>query len=95
MSSHVSGQAGWPKYAWLVPAALAATAIGLLCWGAWVYGYDPRWLDGARTWWQPLFRPAQDWPDTCDDIARALISAGDSEPRSVDPESAVRRYLRS
>ena len=45
MSSHASGQAGWPRHAWLVPAALAAAAIGLLCWGAWVYGYDPRWLE--------------------------------------------------
>jgi hypothetical protein len=61
MSSHASGQAGWPRHAWLVPAALAATAIVLLCWGAWVYGYDPHWLNGARTWWQPLLRPDQDW----------------------------------
>jgi hypothetical protein len=61
MLSHASGQAGWPRHAWLVPAALAASAIGLLCWGAWVYGYDPRWLDGAHTWWQPLLRPDQDW----------------------------------
>jgi len=61
MSSHAAGQAGWPRHAWLVPAALAATAIGLLCWGAFVYGYDPRWLDGARTWWPPLLRPDQDW----------------------------------
>ena len=61
MSSHASGQAGWPRHAWLVPAALAAAAIVLLCWGAWVYGYDPRWLDGARTWWQALLRPDQDW----------------------------------
>src|SRR5882672_3898606 len=60
MSSHASGQAGWPRHAWLVPAVLAASAIGLLCWGAWVYGYDPRWLDGARTWWLPLLRPDQD-----------------------------------
>jgi len=61
MSSHASGQAGWPRHAWLVPAALAAAAIALLCWGAWMYGYDPRWLSGAPTWWQILLRPDQNW----------------------------------
>ena len=61
MSSHASGQAGWQRHAWLLPAALAAAAIGLLCWGAWVYGYDPDWLDGSRAWWQPLLRTNQDW----------------------------------
>ncbi len=61
MSSHASGQAGWPRYVWLVPASLAATAIGLLCWDAWLYGYNPRWLNGARTWWQPVLRSDQDW----------------------------------
>jgi hypothetical protein len=73
MSSHAPGQAGWPRHAWLVPAVLAATAIGLLCWGAWVYGYDPHWLDGARTWWQPLVRPDQDWTIIA---TTALLAAG-------------------
>ena len=61
MSSHASGQAGWPRHAWLVPAALAATAIGLLSWGAWRYGYDSHWLDNAHAWWQAVLRPDQDW----------------------------------
>ena len=59
--ARASGQAGWQRHAWLLPAALAATAVGLLCWGAWVYGYDARWLDGSRAWWQPLLRTNQDW----------------------------------
>jgi len=61
MSSHASGQAGWHRHAWVVPATLAATAIGLLCWGAWVYGYDPRWLDGSTAWWRPVLATSQNW----------------------------------
>ena len=60
MSSHASGQAGWSRHAWLVPAALAAMAVSALCWGAWVYGYDPGWLNGSRAWWEPLLRTNQD-----------------------------------
>ena len=58
--SHASRQAGWQRHAWLLPAALAATAIGVLCWGAWVYGYDPDWLNGARAWWEPLLGTSKD-----------------------------------
>lgn len=60
MWSHPSGQAGWRRHAWLVPAALAATAVSALCWGAWAYGYDPGWLNGSRAWWQTLLRTDQD-----------------------------------
>jgi hypothetical protein len=52
---------GWVRHAWLLPAALAAAAICLLCWGAWVYGYDPRWLSGSRAWWRPILQTDQDW----------------------------------
>jgi len=52
---------GWQPYAWLFPAVLAAAAICLLCWGAWVYGYDPRWLDGSPAWWHPVMETGQDW----------------------------------
>ena len=61
MSSHASGRAGWSRHAWLLPAALAATAVSVLCWGAWVYGYDPGWLNGSRAWWHPLMRTDQNW----------------------------------
>ena len=73
MSSHASGQAGWPRHAWLVPAALAAAALALLCWGAWVYGYDPGWLDGPYAFWQPFLRTDQDWTLVA---ATALLVAG-------------------
>ena len=52
---------GWVRHAWLLPAVLAAAAICLLCWGAWVYGYDPRWLAGSRAWWRPILQTDQDW----------------------------------
>ena len=43
----------WRRHAWLVPAVPAATAISLLCWGAWTYGYDPGWLIASHAWWVP------------------------------------------
>lgn len=46
---------------WLLPAALMAAAISLLCWGAWVYGYDPTWLNGSRAWWRPVLETNQSW----------------------------------
>ncbi len=52
---------GWVDHAWLLPAVLAAAALCLLCWGAWVYGYDPRWLAGSRAWWHPILQTDQDW----------------------------------
>jgi hypothetical protein len=61
MSSHASGQAGWSRHAWVVPAVLAAAAVSALCWGAWVYGYDPGWLNGPAAWWHPLLRTDQNW----------------------------------
>jgi hypothetical protein len=58
---------------WLVPAALAAVVIGLLCWTAWFYGYDPRWLAGSPAWWQSTLRPDEDWTLVS---AMALLAAG-------------------
>lgn len=52
---------GWLRYAWPLPAALAAVAVSLLCWGAWVYGYDPNWLSGAYARWRPVLGTDQDW----------------------------------
>jgi hypothetical protein len=52
---------GWLRHAWLLPAVLAAAILCLLCWGAWVYGYNPHWLSGASDWWHPVLRTDQDW----------------------------------
>jgi hypothetical protein len=60
LSSQTSND-GWLLRAWPIPAALAAAAISLLCWGAWVYGYDPNWLSGAYSWWRPILGPDEDW----------------------------------
>jgi hypothetical protein len=60
LSSQASSQ-GWLRHAWLVPAVLAATAISLLCWGAWTYGYDPGWLAASRAWWRPVLQTNQNW----------------------------------
>ncbi len=61
------------RCAWLVPAVPAAALIGLLCWAAWGYGYDPRWLAGSRAWWRPVLETGQDWTLAA---AVALIAAG-------------------
>ena len=46
---------------WLLPAVLAAGAIGLLCWGAWVYGYHPRWFAHSPAWLRDIMQTDQDW----------------------------------
>ena len=43
----------WLRHAWLLPAALAAAAIWMLCWNAWGYGYNPHWLR-SHVGWTPL-----------------------------------------
>jgi hypothetical protein len=61
MSSHASRQVGWRWHAWLLPAVLAAAAIGLLCWGAWVYGYDPYWFVNSPAWLRGIMATDQNW----------------------------------
>lgn len=61
MSSHAARQAGWRRHVWLFPAVLAAAAIGLLCWGAWVYGYDPRWFANSPAWLRDVMQTDQNW----------------------------------
>jgi hypothetical protein len=61
MLSHASRQLGWRWHIWLLPAVFAAGAISLLCWGAWVYGYDPGWLIGSHAWWRPVLATNEDW----------------------------------
>ena len=60
LSPQASSQ-GWLRHGWLVPAVLAVAAMCLLCWGAWVYGYDPRWLTGSRAWWRSILQTDQGW----------------------------------
>ena len=61
MLSPQASSRGWVHHVWLLPAVLAAAAICLLCWGAWVYGYDPDWLNGSRAWWRPILETSQSW----------------------------------
>jgi hypothetical protein len=61
MSSRASGQADWHWHVWLLPAALAAAAVALLCWGAWVYGYDPHWFARSPAWLRSILQTDQDW----------------------------------
>jgi hypothetical protein len=51
---------GWRHYAWLLPAALAATATALLCWAAWITARAARWPGLYHAWWWTLLRPDQD-----------------------------------
>ena len=59
MSSRILVQAGWRRHAWLIPAVLAAALSGVLCWGAWRYGYNPGWL--AASGWRVVLRTSQNW----------------------------------
>ena len=52
---------GWVSYAWLLPAVLAAAAICLLCWGAWVYGYDSHWFARSPAWLRGILQTDQNW----------------------------------
>jgi hypothetical protein len=52
---------GWVRHAWLLPAVLAAAAIGLLCWGAWVYGYDSHWFARSPAWLRAILQTDQNW----------------------------------
>lgn len=61
MSAPAPGRAGLRWHIWLLPAALTAVAVALLCWGAWVYGYDPGWLSGGYSGWRPVMATDQGW----------------------------------
>jgi hypothetical protein len=60
LSSETPGQ-GWLRHAWLVPGILAAAAVGLLCWGAWVYGYDAHWFARSPAWLRAILQTDQNW----------------------------------
>jgi hypothetical protein len=40
---------------------LAAAAICLLCWGAWVYGYDSHWFARSPAWLRDILQTDQSW----------------------------------
>ena len=44
-----------------LPAVLAAAAIGLLCWGAWVYGYDSHRFARSPAWLRDILQTDQSW----------------------------------
>ncbi|HEY1821920.1 MAG TPA: hypothetical protein VGG83_18520 [Trebonia sp.] len=60
MSSQASSR-DWLRHTWLIPASLAAAAIALLCWGAWVYGYDPHWFAQSPVWLRDILKTDQNW----------------------------------
>lgn len=61
MSARVPGQADLRGYIWVLPAALTAAAISLLCWGAVIYSHDPKWPADTRAWWRPALETNQNW----------------------------------
>jgi hypothetical protein len=71
--SPTAASQGWLRYAWLGPAVLATALIGILCWAAWVYGYDPGWLAAAHGWWPGALATNQDWTLV---VATSLLAAG-------------------
>ena len=50
---------GWPRYIWLVPAALAAVLVGLLCMAAWDNGYATRPLSVSG--WRTALQTGTNW----------------------------------
>jgi hypothetical protein len=48
-------------YVWVLPAALTASAISLLCWGAVIYSHDPKWPADTHAWWRPALETNQNW----------------------------------
>jgi len=61
ITSRAADSDNWRNHVWVLPAALAAAAIGLLCLDAWRYGYNPRWLAHTHAWWGAALRPDQNW----------------------------------
>jgi hypothetical protein len=74
MLGQLSGsRSTWRRYAWVPPFVLGAVVIGFLCWGAWVYGYNPHWLSEGHGWWLSALQPNQNWTLI---VALVLILAG-------------------
>ena len=72
MSSQASSQ-GWLRHVWLIPAGLAAAAVGLLCWGAWGYGYDALWFARSPAWLRDILQTDQNWTPL---VTMALLLTG-------------------
>jgi hypothetical protein len=45
----------------VLPALAGTAAVGFLCWGAWMYGYHPDWLNHTHSWWGAALASYQDW----------------------------------
>src|ERR1700740_1842736 len=73
MSPLASGQTGPLRHAWLIPAGLAAAAVGLLCWGAWVYGYDALYFARSPAWLRDTLQTDQNWTPL---VTMALLLSG-------------------
>src|ERR1700739_3232801 len=73
MSPVASGQTGPLRHAWLIPAGLAAAAVGLLCWGAWVYGYDALYFARSPAWLRDTLQTDQNWTPL---VTMALLLSG-------------------
>jgi hypothetical protein len=56
-----AGRNVWRHYAWVPSSTLGVVAVGFLCWGAWVYGYDPHWLGHGHSWWLSALQVNQNW----------------------------------
>jgi hypothetical protein len=72
LSSQASSQ-GRFRHVWLIPAGLAAAAVGLLCWGAWVYGYDALWFTRSPAWLRDILQTDQNWTPL---VTMALLLTG-------------------
>jgi hypothetical protein len=51
---------GWLNHVWLLPAALAAAATGLLSWAAWITAWPVSWPGLYHAWWWTMLAPDQD-----------------------------------
>jgi hypothetical protein len=73
MSAHASGQPGWQRHAWLIPASFAAALIALLCCLAWIHGYQQRWLAGPAARWRSALTTEYGWAPA---MAMGLLFTG-------------------
>ena len=51
----------WRLYAWVPLSVLGGAMVGFLCWGAWIYGYNPQWLIQGSHWWLAALQTNQNW----------------------------------
>jgi hypothetical protein len=62
-SSKPAKRGFWVNHIWLLPVLAGTAAIAFLCWGAWISGYQPKWLSGGTgPWWRVTLQSGQEWP---------------------------------